>query len=48
MTRCGRVAFTYDVAPDGRFLMFKQADTLKQIHVVVNGMEDLRPFLGSR
>ena len=37
----------YDVAPDGRFLMIKQADTLKQIHVVVNWMEDLRPFLGS-
>ena len=42
------LARNYDVAPDGRFLMFKQADTLKQIHVVVNGMEDLRPFLGSR
>ena len=37
----------YDVAPDGRFLMIKQADTLRQIHVVVNWMEELRPFLGS-
>ena len=40
------LARNYDVAPDGRFLMIKQADTLKQIHVVVNWMEDLRPFLG--
>ena len=37
----------YDVAPDGRFLMIKQADTLRQIHVVVDWLEDLRPFLGS-
>ena len=35
----------YDVAPDGRFLMIKQADTLTQIHVVVDWLEDLRPFL---
>ena len=41
------LARNYDVAPDGRFLMIKQADTLRQIHVVVNWMEDLRPFLGS-
>ena len=37
----------YDVAPDGRFLMIKQADTLRRIHVVVDWLEDLRPFLGS-
>ena len=37
----------YDVAPDGRFLMIKQADTLRQIHVVVDWLEDLRPFLQS-
>ncbi len=37
----------YDVAPDGRFLMIKQADTLRQIHVVVDWTEDLRPFLES-
>ena len=37
----------YDVAPDGRFLMIKQADTLRQIHVVVDWLEDLRPFLAS-
>ena len=37
----------YDVAPDGRFLMIKQAGTLRQIHVVVDWLEDLRPFLGS-
>ena len=37
----------YDVAPDGRFLMIKQADTLTRIHVVVNWLEDLRPFFGS-
>ncbi len=37
----------YDVAPDGRFLMIKQADTLRQIHVVVDWLEDLRPFLES-
>ena len=42
------LARNYDVAPDGRFLMIKQADTLKQIHVVVNWIEDLRPFLASR
>ena len=37
----------YDVAPDGRFLMIKEADTLRQIHVVVDWLEDLRPFLES-
>ncbi len=37
----------YDVAPDGRFLMIKQADTLRQVHVVVDWTEDLRPFLES-
>ncbi len=37
----------YDVAPDGRFLMIKQAGTLRQIHVVVDWLEDLRPFPGS-
>ena len=42
------LARNYDVAPDGRFLMIKQADTLRQIHVVVNWMEDLRPLLASR
>ena len=41
------LARNYDVAPDGRFLMIKQADTLRQIHVVVDWLEDLRPFLQS-
>jgi hypothetical protein len=37
----------YDIGPDGRFLMIKQAGTLRRIHVVVNWMEELRPFLES-
>lgn len=40
-------ARNYDIAADGRFLMIKQADTLKRIHVVVDWIEDLRPFLES-
>lgn len=37
----------YDIAPDGRFFRIKQADTLRQIHLVVEWLEDLCPFLGS-
>ena len=37
----------YDIGPDGRFLMIKQTGTLRRIHVVVNWMEELRPFLES-
>ena len=41
------LARNYDLAPDGRFLMIKLAETLDQIHVLVNGNEELRPFLSA-
>ena len=38
------LARNYDLAPDGRFLMIKQAE-LQRIHVVINWIEELRASL---